>query len=46
MIVARKKHRVGSAALRSPGMEWHPYLIRRLAERLANLWFVLQNLLR
>ncbi|MBX6377954.1 MAG: proline dehydrogenase family protein [Clostridia bacterium] len=28
------------------GTEWYPYFTRRLAERPANLWFVLQNLLR
>ena len=28
------------------GTEWYPYLMRRLAERPANLWFVTKNLLR
>lgn len=28
------------------GTEWYPYLMRRLAERPANLWFVSRNLLR
>jgi proline dehydrogenase len=28
------------------GTEWYPYLVRRLAERPANLWFFLSNLLR
>jgi proline dehydrogenase len=28
------------------GTEWYPYFMRRLAERPANLWFVLRNLLR
>ena len=28
------------------GMEWYPYFVRRLAERPANLWFFLSNLLR
>jgi proline dehydrogenase len=28
------------------GTEWYPYLIRRLAERPANLWFVAKNMLR
>jgi proline dehydrogenase len=28
------------------GSEWYPYLMRRLAERPANLWFVLRNALR
>jgi proline dehydrogenase len=28
------------------GTEWYPYLMRRLAERPANLWFVATNLLR
>ncbi len=28
------------------GTEWYPYLTRRLAERPANLWFFLSNLLR
>jgi proline dehydrogenase len=27
------------------GTEWYPYFMRRLAERPANLWFVLRNLL-
>ena len=26
--------------------EWYPYFVRRLAERPANLWFFLTNLLR
>ena len=28
------------------GAEWYPYFMRRLAERPANLWFVLKNLLK
>jgi proline dehydrogenase len=28
------------------GSEWYPYFMRRLAERPANLWFLLTNLLR
>jgi proline dehydrogenase len=28
------------------GREWYPYLMRRLGERPANLWFVVRNLLR
>ena len=28
------------------GIRWYPYLMRRLAERPANLWFFLSNLLR
>ena len=28
------------------GTEWYPYVVRRLAERPANLWFFLSNLLR
>jgi proline dehydrogenase len=28
------------------GTEWYPYLTRRLAERPANIWFFLSNLLR
>lgn len=28
------------------GSKWYPYLVRRLAERPANLWFFLSNLLR
>ena len=28
------------------GTEWYPYFMRRLAERPANLWFVIRNLLR
>ena len=28
------------------GTEWYPYYVRRLAERPANLWFFLSNLLR
>jgi len=28
------------------GTQWYPYFMRRLAERPANLWFVLRNLLR
>ena len=28
------------------GKEWYPYFVRRLAERPANLWFFLTNLLR
>ena len=28
------------------GTEWYPYFMRRLAERPANVWFFLSNLLR
>ena len=28
------------------GSEWYPYFVRRLAERPANLWFFLSNLIR
>ena len=28
------------------GTQWYPYFMRRLAERPANVWFVLKNLLR
>jgi len=28
------------------GARWYPYFMRRLAERPANLWFFLSNLLR
>jgi proline dehydrogenase len=28
------------------GREWYPYFMRRLAERPANLWFFLSNLVR
>jgi proline dehydrogenase len=28
------------------GTEWYPYYVRRLAERPANLWFFLSNLIR
>ncbi|HSP67961.1 MAG TPA: proline dehydrogenase family protein, partial [Bryobacteraceae bacterium] len=28
------------------GTEWYPYFMRRLAERPANLWFVVRNLLK
>jgi len=28
------------------GLEWYPYFVRRLAERPANLWFFLTNLVR
>lgn len=28
------------------GTEWYPYFVRRLAERPANLWFFLSNLIR
>jgi proline dehydrogenase len=28
------------------GTQWYPYLTRRLAERPANLWFFLSNLVR
>ncbi len=28
------------------GDEWYPYLMRRLAERPANIWFVLSNLFK
>jgi proline dehydrogenase len=28
------------------GTEWYPYLTRRLAERPANLWFFMSNLVR
>jgi proline dehydrogenase len=28
------------------GAEWYPYFMRRLAERPANLWFLLSNLFK
>jgi proline dehydrogenase len=28
------------------GTQWYPYMMRRLAERPANLWFVLKNMVR
>jgi proline dehydrogenase len=28
------------------GTEWYPYYVRRLAERPANVWFFLSNLIR
>lgn len=28
------------------GVEWYPYFVRRLAERPANLWFFMSNLIR
>jgi proline dehydrogenase len=28
------------------GKHWYPYFMRRLAERPANIWFVLKNLLK
>lgn len=28
------------------GTQWYPYLTRRLAERPANLWFFVKNLVR
>ena len=28
------------------GTDWYPYFVRRLAERPANLWFFVSNLLR
>ena len=28
------------------GTEWYPYFMRRLAERPANVWFFLSNLMR
>jgi proline dehydrogenase len=28
------------------GTDWYPYLTRRLAERPANLWFFVSNLVR
>ena len=28
------------------GTEWYPYFMRRLAERPANLWFFLSNLVK
>jgi proline dehydrogenase len=28
------------------GTEWYPYFMRRLAERPANVWFLLKNLVR
>jgi proline dehydrogenase len=28
------------------GREWYPYLTRRLAERPANIWFFVSNLVR
>jgi proline dehydrogenase len=28
------------------GKHWYPYFMRRLAERPANIWFVMKNLLK
>jgi proline dehydrogenase len=28
------------------GTEWYPYLMRRMAERPANVWFIVGNVLR
>jgi len=28
------------------GTEWYPYFMRRLAERPANVWFILKNYFR
>jgi len=28
------------------GTEWYPYFVRRLAERPANIWFILSNLFK
>jgi proline dehydrogenase len=28
------------------GAEWYPYFMRRLAERPANLWFFLSNVVK
>lgn len=28
------------------GTEWYPYFMRRLAERPANIWFILSNLFK
>jgi len=28
------------------GQQWYPYFMRRLAERPANVWFLLQNLFK
>ena len=28
------------------GRYWYPYFMRRLAERPANIWFVLRNMVR
>ena len=28
------------------GNEWYPYFMRRLAERPANIWFILSNFFR
>jgi proline dehydrogenase len=28
------------------GKHWYPYFMRRLAERPANIWFILKNLLK
>jgi proline dehydrogenase len=41
--LASQGHRV--RVLISYGEEWYPWFVRRLAERPANLWFVLRNLL-
>lgn len=42
--LARRGYRVRVAAPHGP--EWYPYLMRRLAERPANVFFVARNLLR
>ncbi len=42
--LAREGYRV--RVLISYGAEWFPWYMRRLAERPANVWFVLRNLLR
>ena len=28
------------------GTEWYPYFMRRLAERPANIWFLISNMVR
>jgi|SRR5579864_1961894 len=42
--LAGRGYRVRIAAPHGP--EWYPYLMRRLAERPGNVWFVLRNLIR
>ncbi|MGA2990347.1 MAG: proline dehydrogenase family protein [Candidatus Korobacteraceae bacterium] len=36
----------GGRVYRPFGSEWYPYFMRRLAERPANLWFIVKNALR
>ena len=38
--------RLPDADLRPYGEYWYPYFMRRLAERPANIWFVLKNLIK